>query len=169
MHNPQHHDSVRDFAELSSVLTGFTTAELYGTGVVQLYYDTLLDMIGERIVGRMLITWDGIRSKTPDIDERERLVEAKICSTPMMGPVSRNVIAMWYVGNWNQMPGDWRQKYGAAAGDTTRVISARAYQESLAWRTFDAHPPTAKQTGFGSWTRPPSGAPEIDDAWKSRA
>lgn len=166
-HAESDHSSVRDFAELSAVLTGFSTTELYGTGVVDLYYNTLLGIIGERIVGRILITWHSIRKKTSDVGELEAAVSKRICGPPMMGPVARNIVAMWYVGNWNQMPRAWRQKYGASADDETRVISARAYQEGLAWRAFDAHPPAAKQMGFGSWTRPPPGSPEIDDEWNA--
>ena len=176
------HDSVRDFAELSAVLTGFTPDELFGTGVVELYYNTALRIIGERIVGRMLITWHAIREqivgpmliewssagdRPSHVPELERAVDEQICDTPMMGPVARNIVAMWYVGNWNQMPRAWRQKYGASAADETHVVSARAYQEGLVWRACDAHPPAAKQMGFGSWTRPPAGAPEIDDHWRA--
>lgn len=180
-HAPDH-DSVRDFAELSAVLTGFTPDELMGTGVAELYYNTLIRIIGERIVGRMLITWHSIRERivgrmliawhpTDDrpspVGQLELAVDDKICRTAMMGPVARNIVAMWYVGNWNQMPRAWRQKYGASAEDETHVISARAYQEGLVWTACDAHPPAAKQMGFGSWTRPPPGAEEIDDEWKA--
>ena len=37
----------------------------------------------------------------------------------------------------------------------TRMLGAKAYKEALAWKTVNAHPPGAKQPGFGSWARAP--------------
>jgi hypothetical protein len=159
--------SVADFADLSAALTGYSTAELYGTGVIDLYYNKILDIVGERIFGTLLITWrEKVRSTTRDSHARDGAIDEEILSDAMLGPVARNIIMMWYVGNWKQMPGAWRQTYGASAQDVTHVISAKAYREGLVWQAIDAHPPTAKQPGFGSWTAPPPGADEIDDEWR---
>ena len=39
--------------------------------------------------------------------------------------------------------------------DTTRVISAEAYKQSLVYNVMQAHPPGAKQPGYGSWSQSP--------------
>ncbi len=157
-------DPLEDFVGLSAVLTGFETAELHGTGLVESHYKTILDILGERIFGRLLLTWRQIReSEANDVDFD---VRKKILENSLLGPVARNILVLWYTGNWNQMPGEWRDQYGAAAGDRTRVVSAAAYRQGLVWRAVLAHPPAAKQPGFGSWTPPPEGADEIDDEWR---
>jgi hypothetical protein len=45
---------------------------------------------------------------------------------------------MWYNGNWGQ-----------------NVVSGQAYIQGLIWDAAEAHPPGAKQPGYGSWAIPP--------------
>ena len=155
-------DAVSDFLELSAALTGFSRVDLSGTGLVETYYNEVREIVGERIFGRLLLT----SSRAHEIDAVAKAIEVCILRDECIGPVARNLIRMWYLGNWTQMPRAWRANYGASARDCTRVISAHAYREGLMWRAIDAHPPTAKSPGFGSWTAPPDGALEIDDRWK---
>lgn len=152
--------SVDDFLALSARLTGFSTFTLHGTGLVEAYYDQVLDIVGERIFGRLLLTSHAVK-KNSDL-------ESKILSSALMGPVARNIILLWYTGTWNQLPRAWRQDYGASAGDLTHVVSAEGYKEGLMWRAVAAHPPAAKQPGFGSWTAPPEGGEELPTKRKAR-
>jgi hypothetical protein len=75
--------------------------------------------------------------------------------------MARNIIKMWYTGNWAQLPQAWRNQHGAGARDVDHVISSQAYQEGLVWRAIGTHPQGAKQPGFGTWALPPR--IEIDD------
>ena len=68
-----------------------------------------------------------------------------------LGPLAKNLIRMWYVGNWEQLPAAWGDEFGAPANDQTKVVSAAAYQEGLVWRTIGSHAPGAKQPGYGTW------------------
>jgi hypothetical protein len=155
----------KNFLTLSAALTGFTTADLQGTGLVDVYYNQTLDVIGSRISGILLLTWSEIRPASGQFDplaaDLKPRIEKEIFANDLIGPVARNILLMWYTGNWYQMPGTWRQNYGAAAGDQPHVVSAEAYQEGLMWRAIAAHPPAAKSPGFGSWAEPPKAAHEV--------
>jgi hypothetical protein len=156
--------SVSDFLDLSAALTGFDRTDLEGTGLAETFYNEVRRIIGGRIFGRLLVTWhqlhEEFHSSEPQLAEQ---LKSRILDTLMMGDVARNIISLWYVGNWNQMPLEWRQKYGASANDLTHVVSAEAYREGLVWRAIGAHPPTAKSPGFGTWFYPPEDADPLDD------
>ena len=151
-----HHDPLDDFLKLSAVLTGYDRADLHGTGMVRPYYDELVSIVGEAIVGELLgEAVSSLQGTGGDAREQEEAIRRKILDDEKLGPVARNVIKMWYVGNWYQLPREWRDTYGAHARDTDHVVSAAAYQEGLVWRAIGSHPPGAKQPGFGTWSQPP--------------
>lgn len=131
-----------EFSELSARLTGFSPAELAGTGMVGAHFDTLLEIVGEAHVTALL-------ADAPELSVEDLLDD------PRFGPLCRNVIVMWYLGQWDQLPADWRRAHGASAGDVNNVVSAEAYTEGLVWPTIGSHPQAAKQPGFGSWALPP--------------
>lgn len=133
------------FADLSARLTGFSTAELAGTGMVEGYLDTLLGIVGEDNVAALL----GAANPEGGHNVRDLLADSRF------GPLCRNIIVMWYLGQWDQLPADWRASFGANASDVSNVVSARAYREGLVWPTIGSHPQAAKQPGFGSWALPP--------------
>lgn len=147
-----HERPVDSFVALSATLTGFRATELWGTGQAETYMTELLETVGEPIVARLLTTGDeALRA-----DDPEEALRARVMDDPDLGPVARNVIILWYLGQWNALPNEWRNRHGASPRDVPRVVSADAYQSGLAWRTFGAHPMGAKPTGFGSWANPPS-------------
>lgn len=148
---------VADFAEMSATLTGFSVVELEGTGLVGPLYDELLATIGAREAGKLLgasaRVHDDHRGRGPDaVDDAFRV---EILDDDRYGPVARNVLKMWYLGTWSQLPRAWRDAYGATSLDTDRVISVSAFTESLVWVAAHTHPMGAKAPGFGSWARPP--------------
>jgi hypothetical protein len=151
--------AVTDFAEMSATLTGFDLVELEGTGMIVPLYDELLATIGAREAGKLLgasaRVHDEHAGEGPDaLDEAFRVA---ILDDARFGPVARNVLKMWYLGIWSQLPRAWRDAYGATSLDTDRVISAAAYTESLVWVAAHTHPMGAKAPGFGSWSVPPIG------------
>lgn len=152
----------RDFVALSVVLTGFDDAELWGTGMVDAYLGWLLSVVGDRHTGTLLTTSHRvIEEAAGDDDALERLVQLDILADPIIGPLARNLIVLWYLGQWNQLPADWRDRWGANAMDQTCIISPEAYVQGLAWPAIDTHPPGAKMPGYGSWALPPAGAEEL--------
>ncbi len=82
-------------------------------------------------------------------------MEKRIMSDGLLGPLARNIISLWYLGIWNELPWYWWLQHGIGATNETRVVSSEAYKEGLLWRAMGAHPPGAKQPGYGSWSLPP--------------
>jgi hypothetical protein len=104
--------------------------------------------VGDAIVAQLLVTGDeAIRTGR---------LQALVMDDPDLGPLARNVIALWYLGQWNALPNDWRNRNGASPRDVPRVISADAYAAGLVWTAAGAHPMGAKPPGYGSWANPPA-------------
>lgn len=141
-------DAVAEFLRFSAILTGFDEQELLGTGMLETYYDELLLIIGAREAGSLF----GALLRVVDGDEAS--FRSVILDDDRYGPVARNVLRMWYLGTWAQLPRKWRNDYGATSYDTDHVISAAAYREGLVWPVAGTHPMGAKQQGYGSWAKP---------------
>jgi hypothetical protein len=149
------------FLQLSEVLTGYDHAELWGTGMVTTYLGVLQSVVGQPLTGRLLTRWAEIemrgRGDPPFIDQ---LLQDELLGDDALGPVARNLVVLWYTGEWMQLPADWREAHGANALDETRVISPESYVQGLVWDAIHTHPQGAKQPGYGSWALPPKdGAP----------
>ena len=126
------------FVALSAALTGFRAVDLHGTGQARAHYDLLVSVAGEDLTARLLAS-----------DAADALTD------PDLGPLARNLIVLWYLGQWDQLPRGWRERNGASPADTARVASAAAYRAGLVWPAIGTHPTSAKPPGFGSWaTRP---------------
>ena len=72
-----------------------------------------------------------------------------------LGPVARNIMKLWYLGIWYELPRPWIEANGARAANITFMVSAEAYTEGLVWPAVGANPPGAKAPGYASWTGPP--------------
>lgn len=134
------------FLELSSALTGFEASEIQGTGLVELYYRTLTEILGHKIFNTFIT---GI-----SLDPKDEIKEVWV-------PICDNIVKMWYLGKWVQI--DLSQQNIAVElkcdtahpGNTTRVLGPAAYRESLVWKIISSNPPGAKQPGFSSWSVQP--------------
>jgi hypothetical protein len=150
------HAEFRDFLSLSSVVTGFTAFQLQGTGQAESYFSTLIDILGETTVAALLQTFRRVRQEAgQDEAALDRLLRAEIFSDEKLGPIARNLIKLWYVGTWYQLPAVWRGTFGKQEKDTTFVVSPAAYTEGLLWPTIGANPAGAKGPGYGTWSVPP--------------
>jgi hypothetical protein len=139
------------FIAVSVALTGFSEAELFATGLATAYFEELALAVGRTLRGDFL----RLNLKHP---------EAALSSN--WAPLARNVIRMWYSGQWKRLQPHWPQGafpdselkkylkgYDEFGRDVDRVISPSSYQEGLVWRAIGVNPPGAKQPGFASWTR----------------
>jgi hypothetical protein len=142
------------FVTLSAALTGFNRAELYATGMVDTYFGVMLSTLGDAMMGRLFTTWSVIAGYEPRL--RDVYIELTILGNNTLGPVARNLVMLWYLGQWAQLPREWRDANGANTMDNDRIISAEAYRESLVWVTFGGHPQGAKAPGYASWAVEPS-------------
>lgn len=142
-------DESEKFPQLSVQLTGFSLAELQSTGMMQVYFDELGLVLGREI-----------RQKYFDNDLNPHV----LLSDSLWGPVTRNIIRMWYLGQWHKLPDGWGHGqfsnkvllgFDEFGRNVDRVISPRAYKEGLAWRAVGVNPTGAKQPGFASWQEAP--------------
>jgi hypothetical protein len=143
------------FVSFSAKLTAFTAFELYGTGQAQPYLSTIDDVVGAELVDDLLDLYTYMRDDAQQPAVFENSLRADILSDERLGPVARNVIKLWYVGIWYELPRAWTQSYGARELNTSFTVSAAAYTEGLLWPAIGASPPGAKAPGYGSWADPP--------------
>lgn len=144
------------FLAFSADVTAFTQFELQGTGQAQEYLDTAVRVVGATIVDCLLdLHASAMTAAADDRATREDLLRRDIFSDPQLGPVARNIVKMWFVGAWFELPQEWTESFGARSDDITFVVSGTAYTEGLLWRAIGANPPGAKAPGYGSWAFPP--------------
>lgn len=155
-------EAQRRFLALSAILTGFDDAELWGTGMVDEYLGWLLGTVGDQLTGDLLsVVQDAIDDAEGDLAKLELLVRDNILADDTLGAIARNLIVLWYLGQWNQLPADWRDAHGASALDQTCIVSPEAYAQGLAWKAIYTHPTGAQMPGYASWALTPHGAEDI--------
>lgn len=148
--------SYNDFLHFSSVLTGFSTFDLKGTGQSEVYLGTVRDVIGETRLAELLNVFRTIVDESGDDEESlSRALRREVLSDDELGPVARNIIKLWYVGIWYELPKPWQERYGTSEKDRNHVISPDTYQEGLLWPAIGANPSGAKPFGYGTWANPP--------------
>jgi hypothetical protein len=157
--------SVRDergdrFVELSAFLTGYGRVELTGTGLAGLYLQTLDAVLPAGVLDELLDAYRRLPAGAIGAAGAGRDVAGGtlILDDPKLGPVARNIILLWYCGTWTALSEAWRAAYGSSPLDTSRVVSAEAYQGALQWAAAGAHPAGARQQGFGAWSAAPEEA-----------
>jgi hypothetical protein len=149
-------DRLADFLGLSAIVTAFTEFELLGTGLADAYLATVVDIVGEDTADALLEAYRRVLAGAPEAGAaQDDLLRALIFSDAKLGPIARNVIKMWYVGIWYELPPAWTEAFGALGGNVTFTVSAAAYTEGLLWPAIGANPPGAKAPGYGSWADPP--------------
>jgi hypothetical protein len=133
---------------LSVLLTGFSRVELLGTGMADQLVSTLDATLPPGVLDELL----DVYRQLPQGGEPGAAIESAILADSKLGPVARNLILAWYCGTWTPLPETWRTAYGVSALDTNRVLSPEAYQAGLQWAAAGAHPPGARQQGYGAWS-----------------
>jgi hypothetical protein len=149
-------DLLDDFLALSSALTGFSVFRLKGTGQADPYLSTVTGIVGETTLRALLATFRRIAEQAgEDQGALERGIRRDILSDSKLGPVTRNIIKLWYVGTWYALPVEWREAFAAGGRDRTFVVSPDAYTEGLLWPAVGASPSGAKPLGYGMWAMAP--------------
>ena len=146
----------KEFLTLSSTLTGFSEFQVQGTGQAQLYHETVAGVVGEQTMSELLRRFTDVHNQARgDVAVLDSRLRAEILSDEKLGPIARNIIKLWYLGTWYQLPQAWRERFGVMANDKTFVASPMAYTEGLLWPAIGAHPPGTKAPGYGTWSGPP--------------
>jgi hypothetical protein len=144
------------FLAFSAEVTAFSAVDLQGTGQAEEYLALLERVVGEDVVREVLDAHARAVAEAPtDRTARARLLTRDVFSHDKLGPVARNVIKLWYVGVWYELPPEWAEAFGVLENDGTFTASPQAYPEGLLWRAIGANPPGARAPGYGSWAEPP--------------
>jgi hypothetical protein len=148
-------DTARQFLSASSALTGFTEVELMRTGMADSYWNTLVGTIGAPLAGDFLTACARAFAASADEEQLAAQFQKIVLDDSFCGPLARNIITMWYLGQWNALPREWCDVFGGSMSDVTHIVSGQAYAQGLVWPTFGGHPQGAKGGGWGSWAEPP--------------
>ena len=149
------------FYEISVPLTGYEKVDLQGTGLGPVYLDFLIGAVGSAVLERLFAAWEQVNKKAPKKpDQLNQLIRNEIMSQPEIGPVARNIVKMWYMGNWYPLPVDWENNYAQSPAQTV-VISTAAYKEGFVWKAMGRHPKGAKSPGWASWESAPNHLEDI--------
>jgi hypothetical protein len=141
------------FLTFSAEMTAFSVFHLRGTGLADDYFKTVTGVVGEPMLAELLAVYATIG--TPSQPERDQKLRQRILGDDKLGPIARNIIKLWYIGIWEELPQAWTEAYGALENNVGFMVSAAAYTEGLLWPAIDANPPGAKAPGYASWVSPP--------------
>lgn len=136
-------------------MTGYSETDLLGTGLADSYFKTFTEIVEDSICKDLWTVsnkiWKGQKSETG----KQEAIRKELLSDPKFGPVVRNLIKLWYLGQWDELPAAWREDYGNSPKDVNFIVSPDSYKQGLVWDAIKAHPMGAKQPGFATWSSPP--------------
>jgi hypothetical protein len=141
------------FLEFSAEVTAFSAFELQGTGQAQSYLDTVTGIVGADLLGELLDAWDRVRTEPQPA--RDMRLRREVFGDEKLGPIARNIVRLWYIGIWSELPRAWTETFGALEKNVGFMVSPAAYTEGLLWPAIGANPSGAKAPGYGSWALPP--------------
>jgi len=147
-----HFDS---FLQLSAEMTGYTNTDLMGTGEAYCYYEKFTEIIDDSICQELWTKSNKIWKAHKSESKKEEAIRKELLSHPKYGPLLRSLIKLWYLGQWDELSSDWREKYGNSLKDVNFIVSSNSYKQGLVWNAIGAHPMGAKQPGFATWSNPP--------------
>ena len=91
------------------------------------------------------------------------LLRRDVFSDLRLGPVARNIIKLWYVGIWYELPPEWIDAFGAREKNYTFMVSASAYTEGLLWPADRRQPPGRQGPGLRLVDRAAANRPRCPD------
>lgn len=139
------------FLAISSRLTGFEVVDLEGTGMTQTYFDTLAKNTAAEVLDWFFEEAASILA-LPDDDAIDAAIRSKLMPESSYDATAKAIILMWYTGEW------YTNIAQPASIDSTQIDGA-SYVQGLMWNVAEAHPPGAKQPGYGSWAEAPIRSP----------
>jgi hypothetical protein len=140
-----------NFVGLSSILTGYPQDQLAPAidpiGLASEYLNWMMQHADQAAFLKTLSTYQTIAASVPPADQSAQ-VQTQILSDPVMGPIARRIIRLWYLSTW----------YTTEPPDPNmdgQVISMNAYTMGLAWDAAQAHPMGYSELHFGYWAVAP--------------
>jgi hypothetical protein len=127
------------FLDISVQLTGFSELELLGTGMLQTYFNVMMNKNNMTVVVAFLAEAESILKKNKDnAGALKNDILNNLMPDNLYSGLAKNIITMWYMGSW-----------------LNDIITPQSYVQGMVWGVADAHPPGAKQPGYASWAIAP--------------
>ena len=96
------------FTAFSAAVTGFTAFDVRGTGLTESFLSTITEILGDQLVEELLGAWDRAEAGAQgDAAKLENVLRREMFSDEKLGPIARNVVKLWYVGIWYELPREW--------------------------------------------------------------
>jgi len=147
------------FRKMSATLTGFSEADIQGTGLTDAYAEAIQHNLTEALYVELLTLFTTIEAETKTPEALNQQLRHQVFASPKFGPMARNIMMLWYTGTWSSMPTDWVTTYGPIGSNQSCIISSQSYLNGLVWDAVGAHPMGGKQEGFASWSFDPPNYP----------
>jgi len=123
------------------------------------YFSAAAEIVGLDVLRQIAGVYQrAVADAGGDPDSLMRGLRAHLFAQSKLGPVTRNLVKLWYSGYWYQLPDEWRKRHGTSERDVTFAVSAESYTEGLLWKAVGSNPPGAKAPGYGTWGDPPDPA-----------
>jgi hypothetical protein len=133
-------------------LTGFEVTELEATGMAEKYLAVVEQATpADTLTGFFQQSETILQAGEANPEAIDPLIAANLFPSSCFGGLAQNIVLMWYFGEWYPAV----QAEEAKSLQNARNISPNAYVQGLVWAVVKAHPPGAKQPGYGSWAMPP--------------
>jgi hypothetical protein len=126
------------FLRISVCLTGFSEMELLGTGMLENYFNVMVNKNSVSVVDSFLSESEKILQNNSDLKKLNEEIGNRLMPDSLFNGLAKNIITMWYMGSW-----------------MNDIISPQTYVQGLIWNAAQTHPPGAKQPGYGSWSTLP--------------
>ena len=144
--------SYRDaFVAVSSEVTGITVLELEATGLIDAHAGLFLTILDASNNADQFI--NAIETLAASPNPAKAIPGAM--KDAFFGPLLSNLVSLWYLGEWLQLPAGWYVRGAQPLIDTSTIPSPLAYAQAFAWRDAGAHPPGSRPTGYGGWALTP--------------
>lgn len=135
------------FLAISARLTGFEAVELEGTGMTQTYFETLTSRTASDALDWFFEEAASILALSDD-EAIDAAIRSTLLPDSSYDATAKAIILMWYTG-------EWYTGIDTPANLSSTQIDGPSYVQGLMWNAAEAHPPGAKQPGYGSWAEPP--------------
>jgi hypothetical protein len=152
--------NVTSFSRLSSVLTGFPLTRIAPQvdpiGLPSLFYAFVVQGQPGQPMQPLLAAYDAIDQQTGGVPGQQPppaqapLVQQRILDDPVLGPLARRIIRLWYLGVWYDTEPPAPMPFPPG-----RVVSMEAYVGGLAWDAIQAHPMGYSEMHYGYWSAVP--------------
>lgn len=150
---------LKDFADMSAALTGFTPAfvrpPLDPMNLTQVYFDEITARTAgaPATVQTLLAAYRAIKAQ-PAQSIADTLLETSSQTPSANALLAQSVVLLWYFGGW-YAPLVAGAPAPALSPGAVQIVSSMAYTHGLAWNVMQSHPMGFSEFTFGYWSKSP--------------